>query len=127
MEDSMEEGYSDQKISEFNEAVFQLQRFSNMQVRIGENLRKGNLGAMRWELDNYEVELWCDAKRCDKDKETKFMEILPRLNKEIAIAVINKNFNEFYNKLIEKWKTLREVQEEAGKGSRLKSADDDYM
>ncbi len=122
--------YSDKLVSEFNEAKFQIFRLDNLTRETGSLLEKGKLVPAIWKLDRYAIELWCDALRLDKDKkkdEDSYKDKLEKLDKKINEAVDNRNFRELYLSLMEKWKLLKEIQEDAGKGAKLRSTDDDFM
>lgn len=122
---------SDEKlISEFNEAKFQIYRLHNLWVECKFLRERGKLIHLRWKLDSITIELWGDAKRLDEDidkKEEKYISKLENLDINIIMALNEKNFSDLYSKLMEKEKLLKEIQEKAGKGSRWKPADDDYM
>lgn len=120
----------DKLISEFNEAAFQISRLHNIWLECKNLREKGNLISWKWKLDTAAIELWNDAKRLDEPTEkdeNKLIEKLKKLDEEISKAETDKKFAEFYKKLIEKEKLLRQIQEESGKGGKLRSADDDYM
>lgn len=117
-------------ISEFNEAKWQIFRLNNLWNECRHLRERGDLIGVRWKLDSAAVELWNDAIRLDKDKKDdkeKYGRRITDLETEIEKAVKEKKHGILYQKLIEKEKILREIQEAAGKGAKLKSADDDYM
>jgi len=119
--------YSDKLTSEFNEAALQIARLNYLTSGVGNLIETGRLIMARWRLDRYAVELWADARRLDKENDTKFTEILEKLDKKISGSIRHRNFYSLYNQLLEKHKILREIQEVAGKGSKFRPADDDFM
>jgi len=123
--------FDDEKVtSEYNEAIFQISRLHNIWLESKILREKGKLVLYKWKLDSASVELWNDANRLDEvieDKEKKFITKLEKLDEEIAEAEKSKIWKNFYLKLIQKEKLLKEIQERAGKGARYKPADDDYM
>jgi len=131
-------GYDNEErmISEFNEAKFQIFRLHNVWLECKSLREKGFLNKWRWKLDTAMIELWNDAKRIDgeedesekpEEKEKRYISKLKKVNKEINDSTKQKKIELIYNNLIKKELLLREIQEAAGKGGRLKSADEDYM
>jgi len=116
-------------ISEFNEAKLQIFRLHNIWLECKHFRETGRLVHWKWKLDTATIELWNDAKRLDNESEEEgnYISSLKKLDKEIFEAEKQKNLAKLYQKLVEKEKLLREIQEEAGKGARYKPVDEDYI
>jgi len=115
-------------ISEFNEAVFQIGRLHNIWLQSRVARESGQLIKWKWILDSAMIELCNDVRRLDEIKETDtYKEKLEKLDQEIESAEKRQDFKELYKKLKEKEMLLREIQEEAGKGSKLKSIEEDML
>jgi len=117
-------------VSEFNEAAFQISRLHNLWLETKNLREKGRLIKCKWKLDSAAIELWNDALRLDEDidkEEEKYTYKLQELDKSLDNAGKKSDLASFYDKLVEKEKLLREIQEKAGKGAKLRPADDDLM
>lgn len=118
----------DKLISEFNEAKFQIARLHNLWMEARNYREKGNLVALRWALDSATIELHSDAERLDSDSsKNKYIEELNEIDLHISEAILEKNMSNLYHLLVEKEKLLRNIQESAGKGAKLKPSDEDGM
>lgn len=132
------------EVSEFNEAVNQIMRLNYLWNSIARYREGGKLQQARWKLDTAELELKHDAKKVDRDKNTNYVTQLVKINNAIKVVDIKVNklikgkevdegyirrlYGAFlYNLLINKETLLREIQEEAGKGGKYKSSDDDEL
>lgn len=131
----MENRYNSGFTSEYNEASFQIMRLNEIWVACRRSREKGNLESVRWILDSAELELCNDVKRVDGSNNEGFGFKLKEVNKKIEDCLkvssktedIKKKFSDYYAALKEKESLLREVQEAAGKGTKLKSSDEDEM
>lgn len=115
-------------ISEFNEAKFQIFRLHNIWVDLRNLREKGNLVKINWILDSAQLELATDANRLDeniKEEEKKYSSKLKKLDEEILKSFTSADKKELYKYLKEKETLLRILQQDAGKGGRLRDADDD--
>lgn len=115
------------KISEFNESAYQINRLNNIWIKCQIFRNSGLLINWKWKLDDALAELSYDASRLDDSEDKEYLKTLQRIDKEIAFAEKYKNLRLLYKKLFEKELILREIQQECGKGSRYKSADEDVM
>lgn len=119
----------DVKTSEFNEAKFQIFRLHNSWVECKSRRQNGDLVGLRYALDSVALELNNDAIRVDKTKkedEDKFVHRIKEIDKKIAEEIEKKekkSLTILYELLKEKERILRQLQEEAGKGTRLKSTE----
>jgi DNA repair ATPase RecN len=117
---------TDKKISEFNEAVLQIQRLNEIWISCRKNRKTGNLAQWKWELDQAEDELYRDAERLDKEnKNSDFIDQLNTINKKVDIKIEDLKrgkvkIDQYYKDLREKERLLRKLQDQAGKGSKLK-------
>ena len=125
--------YGDEKkelISDFNEAKFQILRLHLLWQSCNSLSQSGKLIQWKWKLDTMWRELSVDATEkdnsIDKDKDKYFTRV-KELNKNIAIAQDNNNREELYDTLQQKEIFLRQLQEDAGKGSRKHAHDEDDM
>lgn len=115
--------------SEFNDAVFQIERLHNLWNECKFLRQHGRLIAYYHSLDSVEIELYPDAIRLDKEsgeKKEKWIETISELNKKIKTAYAEKKVSDFYQKLMNKEKTLRSLQFASGKGGKYKNEDDDF-
>lgn len=115
--------------SEFNDAVFQIERLHNFWNECKYYREKGKLVEYYFKLDGVEIELYPDAMRLDKEsgeKEEKWADKIKDINDQIQLAFGKKDFKEFYKKLIDKEKILRTLQFATGKGGKYKNEDDDF-
>lgn len=114
--------------SDFNEAKLQVFRLNNSWERYSNSIRSGNFigekGA-NWELDDIHGELSHDEELQDKNKEgdETYANKLSRLN--ILIREHKGNDAQLYKILRMKERILRRLQDEAGKGSKRSSEDED--
>ena len=132
----MEQSYSkygDEKkelISDFNEAKFQILRLHLQWQSCNSLSQSGKLIQWKWKLDIIWRELSVDAaekdKSIDNDKDKYFTRV-KELNNNIAKAEEQKNLEELYETLQKKEIFLRQLQEDAGKGSRKHAHDEDDM
>ena len=132
----MEQSYSkygDEKkelISDFNEAKFQILRLHLLWQSCNSLSQSGKLIQWKWKLDIIWRELSVDAaekdKSIDNDKDKYFTRV-KELNNNIAKAEEQKNLEELYETLQKKEIFLRQLQEDAGKGSRKHAHDEDDM
>ena len=132
----MEQSYSQygderkELISDFNEAKFQILRLHLLWQSCNSLSQSGKLIQWKWKLDIIWRELSVDAaekdKSIDKDKDKYFTRV-KELNNSIAEAEEQKNREELYKTLQKKEIFLRQLQEDAGKGSRKHAHDEDDM
>jgi hypothetical protein len=125
------EEYSERRISEFNEAAFQIQRLHSIWVECKMRRQLGDLPGIRTALDSASIELWVDAIKIDdrEKKENGFQKKINAVDKEIEYVIEKKDITSLknlYKLLIIKEKLLRQLQEEAGKGGKTKLEDDDF-
>jgi len=113
-------------ISQYNEAKLQIFRLHNIWLQARIYREAGKLEKLRWVLDSAKLELNTDAVRLDKEGST-FLSDLKAIEEEIKKTVDGKDPAQTYNKLIEKEIILRNIQEEAGKGGKLRYEDDEGM
>ncbi len=117
-------------ISDFNEAKFQILRLHLLWQSCNSLSQSGKLIQWKWKLDNIWRELSVDAAEkddsVDKDKEKYFIRVKD-INKAIVTAETKKNRAEIYDALQNKEIFLRQLQQDAGKGSRKHSQDEDDM
>lgn len=121
---------SEKLISEFNEAKFQIIRLHNIWVHLRELREKGNLTKAKDVLDSAEIELCTDAKRLDesiKKEENKYSYKLNKLTNEIISSLAKNNQSETYKKIKEKEMLLRILQQDAGKGGKLREEEEDWF
>lgn len=117
------------QISEFNDAVFQIERLHNLWNECKYLRQRGRLIAYYHSLDSVEIELYPDAIRLDKEsgeKAIKWIESISSFNKEIKEAYAKHQVSTFYQKLMDKEKLLRSLQFASGKGGKYKNEDDDF-
>ena len=132
----MEQSYSQngderkELISDFNEAKFQILRLHLLWQSCNSLSQSGKLIQWKWKLDTIWRELSVDAtqkdKSIDKDKDKYFTRV-KELNKNIAKAQEDNKREEVYETLQKKEIFLRQLQEDAGKGSRKHAHDEDDM
>jgi hypothetical protein len=113
--------------SEFNEAIFQIQRLHIIWIECKRLRENGRLIEWKWKLDSAEIELDADAERLDKNEnnERKWHEELKKIDEEIEKAEKDKNLRETYKSLKNKEKLLRSLQQASGKGSKYRPGGDD--
>ena len=118
-------------ISQFNDAVGQIQRLHTLWNECRYRRERGMLGKLRWALDSAFIELSADCKRVDGgdwiDKEDGFYNQIKKIDDDLDLLFKENKSSEVYKKLKEKEILLREVQDKAGKGAKLGFADDDFM
>lgn len=68
-------------ISEFNEAKFQIFRLHNLWLECKHFRESGMLLNWKWKLDTAEIELYEDAKHCDKQDKKGFLQRIKEINK----------------------------------------------
>ena len=116
----------DKLTSEYNEAAFQIARLHNLWLDSRKQREKGDLVSLRWTLDSAEIELSEDIDLLDEQtNKNTFNNDLEKINKEVRDAIKSANKFKLYRGLIKKEKFLRKIQEEAGKGAKRRSEDDD--
>ncbi len=108
----------ERKLSEFNEASFQIQRLHNAWLDCRRLRESGNLEKWKWALDSVEIELSVDS--IDNEGE------LEDVNKKLS-GIKEIKLEDFYLFLKEKEKLLRKIQDKAGKGGKYKDPDDDNL
>lgn len=114
--------------SDFNEAKLQVFRLNNSWERFSTAIRSGKFmddkGA-NWELDDIHGELSHDEELKDEGKEEtqKYSYKIKKLNE--LIAKYRDDDVKLYKILRMKERILRRLQDEAGKGSKRSSEDDD--
>lgn len=99
------------KVSEFNEASYQILRLHNLWTKCTYYSTKGMLDEWRWTLDRVWIELSADASGNKK----KYFNKNRILNLKIALA---KDSSKLYEKLQDKEMFLRTLQEDVGKGGK---------
>ena len=119
----------DKKLSQYNEAGFQIQRLHNIWLDTRLAREKGNLKQVRWKLDSAEVELSEDIDEHDEGKkdEEKFSKKLEKINENIGTTSKEKEITNFYINLMKKEKLLRKIQNKAGKGAKYRDLWDEGM
>ena len=123
----------EQLTSAYNEAEFQISRLHNIWLKCQLRREQGDLVSWKWALDSAEVELWADALRLnderteDDEKKKTIIQILNDVNENISKAEKENSNAKIYAALKTKEKTLRQLQELAGKGAKFKSLWDDGM
>lgn len=125
------EEYSERRISEFNEAVFQIQRLHAIWIECKLRRQRGDLPGWKTCLDSAAIELWGDAVKIDaRDKnEDGYQKKINALDKEMDYVIEQKDVSSLRNlyKLeMIKEKLLRQLQEDAGKGGKTKLEDDEW-
>ncbi len=114
--------------SDFNEAKLQVFRLNNSWERFSNAIRSGNLIGVKganWELDDVHGELSHDEELKDESREgeERYSHKIKKLNDLIAE---NKDSDDkLYMILRMKARILRRLQDEAGKGSKRSSDDED--
>jgi hypothetical protein len=113
--------------SEFNEAVFQIQRLHSIWMECKRLREGGRLIEWKWKLDSAEIELDADAERLDKNiaDEEKWIKKIEKTDSDIAKAEKDKNLKDVYKYLKNKEKILRSLQQASGKGSKYRPGGDD--
>jgi len=116
-------------MSEINDAGLQILRLHDMWREARRHRESGQLIKWRWVLDSCAVELNNDALRIDDENKKKFafIKAINNVDGEISKTVTRRDYFELYRLLLSKEKILRQVQEHAGKGSKLRSEEDDWM
>lgn len=117
-----------QKISQYNEASLQIFRLNNIWQECHYHRSIGNLNSYKTDLEKVEDELSGDIRRLDEKiskKEDQFQMQLNKINFFILKYQILKKFAFFYQSLQEKHRLLKYIQDKAGKGTKLKDADED--
>jgi len=126
------EEFSERRISEFNEAAFQIQRLHSIWVECKTRRQNGDLYGLRYSLDTAAIELWVDAVKIDernKDIEKGYQKKIGEIDQEIDEAIEKKDVTSLkilYKLFTKKEKILRQLQEDAGKGGKSKLEDDDF-
>jgi hypothetical protein len=131
---NMDGDYSERRISEFNEAIFQIQRLHALWIECKSRRQNGDLIGLRYSLDSAEIELSVDAGKIDKENHKEdspdgYNSRLKKVNEEIDKIVENKDINSFrsiYKLFLNKEKMLRQLQEDSGKGSKTKLEGDEF-
>jgi hypothetical protein len=117
------------KTSEFNEAQLQILRLHNIWLASRNYRESGKMVEWKWALVSVEVELNNDAIRLDKQKKTAWVNNIEEVNKEIDaidIAKTEMDFRLLFKSLLKKEKLLKQLQEAAGKGTKLKFEEDKF-
>ena len=117
--------FSDKKkrLSDFNEAGFQILRLHGLWLRANQCALTGSLNQWKWLLDVIARELAADIKHLDNKDGNKKKE-LDELNKNISKA---KGSAAEYKALEEKDIFLRCLQDDVGKGSKSSDHFEDIM
>ena len=112
-------------ISDFNEAKLQIFRLNNCWERCQTFVRVGELDKWKWELDIIWRELATDAKKMDKNREgnEKYGLKVKILNE--LITKHQTNNTKLYKILEKKEEVLRDLQDDAGKGSKRSYGEED--
>lgn len=130
----MTEDYEQEKTSEFNEALLQIQRLHYLWMRLATARESGHLKMCEQILISVQTELQDDANRLDSHKKTGFIKKLDELNKNMINAHKFKEIEEeddderknrkklqmqgLFNSIVKKELLLRELQNASGKGSK---------
>jgi len=116
-----------EKISEYNQAGLQILRLHNAWTSCSLHRKQGNLTAYKWDLEDIQMELYADIKRMDENKKNKynFEKQIEEINFKILFYELKKNLFRYYTSLLKKEALLRYIMEKAGKGSKMKYADED--
>ena len=115
--------------SDFNEAKSQLFRLHNLYVECRNYTRKGDLTSFKWILEDIWTELCADARVIGgKDalgptEDNPYFKEIERLNTEIAKAGTIRD--KLYSSLLNKYRFLRFLQDDAGKGAKRSPTDED--
>lgn len=104
-----------ENLSEFNDAIAQLQRIGNLWEQCHYFRRRANLQQWNVLLDSVWLELIQD---CDEDDETEIKDI----NEKYIEKKSNRNL--LYQVLMKKESILRKIQNDQGKGGKKKKGDD---
>jgi len=120
--------------SEYNEASFQIYRLHIVWTKCREYRQSGNIIGWKDELNSAEIELSTDALRLDgkiHNKENGWLERIKKANTNIEETKKIKEYiskkkaiNEF---LKDKEILLRNLQEEAGKGTKFRFVDEEHL
>lgn len=119
------------KVSAFGDALGQIKRLDYLYIRCMNKRERGDLLGVKWALDSAEIELYVDTIRVSDLTKTDYLGLLEELNKRLLEAekIIDKQtkFKTVYEILLKKEKTLRLIQEKAGKGSKLVEQEEDFV
>ena len=115
------------QISQFNDAVLEIQRLHNIWLAARMYREKGLLRDVIWILDSGEIELSDAIDRLKEKNNIDYKKQIDILNEKINKANLDKNNLELYKHLIEKERILRKVQQDSGKGTKWKDSDEDEM
>lgn len=108
--------------SEFNQNAFCISRLHEDWLECKKYRQEGNLKKYHDKLQSIELELHCDAK---KDYNAENKDYLERINKIILISLFKKKYGLLFANLIEKEKTLKEIENNAGKGTIYRDLEED--
>jgi hypothetical protein len=112
--------------SEISDAILQIFRLDHLWTACRFAREDGDYYSWRWKLDSILLELNADALRMDEEtKENHYIKDLEIIEREIEIAFSRKLFSKMYPNLFKKEKLLRLIQEKSGKGSKLRSSEED--
>ncbi len=119
------------KVSAFGDALGQIKRLDYLYIRCMNRRERGDLLGVKWALDSAEVELYVDTIRVSELFKTDYVNLLKKINENILesekISDKNERFSKLYQALLKKEKTLRMIQEKAGKGSKLIEQEEDFV
>ena len=109
-------------ISQFNEAMLQIQRLHNLWLDFTRFSETGQLDRARWKLNSVELELNFDIHKVSKIEDTNYVGELKAMNAELANGV---GMERKYNLILEKGKLLKTIQQLAGKGAIYRDPEED--
>lgn len=112
---------SNKLVSVYNEAGLQIMRLNNLWIDCHDCVKDGDLVKYKWKLDRAWIELSADAVKLDKKY---YFEAIKMFNDAISKS---KNNDSLYQLLQKKEIFLKELQEEAGKGSKRKEKDSEWF
>ena len=123
-----------EKVSQYNEAMFQLQRLHVLWMKASNERQRGQLNSYAQTLISAQIELLNDAKKLDKNRKTKYLAQLRILDQKILDCVnakvdeeatdseknnfLKDNKQLYFNLLCSKESLLREIQDNSGKGGK---------
>lgn len=113
--------------SEYNAAYLQIISIEESWTKCKTLRRGGNLLKYKDELDVVYDILSEDMDKIKAETKDDYKKKINDVEKDCYKGLYTKNFYLFYLKLREIERLLRKVQELAGKGSKFKPTDDDYM
>lgn len=113
--------------SQFNENAYQILRLHGKYLDLEKAKKNGRFRLCLDILQSIECELDFDANKLDKAKKTNYVEQIKKLNIKMEYVVNHPVYYPYIYKLINiKYKLMKEIQNESGKGATYKDADSDF-